>query len=126
MCFDFFTICTSTSSLACIVNTLFTLLGHIKRGVLHFRDSRRCMRYVAFLKQENHMLFIGDSRIRQIFLAMVNQVSQIIILLIDKSVSILICYSYILVNSGTNSCLYYYKHCNSFVSERRVHVLKYF
>ncbi|XP_071552262.1 N-acetylneuraminate (7)9-O-acetyltransferase [Panulirus ornatus] len=38
-------------------------------------DSRRCMRYVAFLKQENHILFVGDSRIRQLYLAMVIKVA---------------------------------------------------
>ncbi|KAK8395993.1 hypothetical protein O3P69_005223 [Scylla paramamosain] len=31
--------------------------------------------YVAFLKQQNHMLFVGDSRIRQMFLAMVKQIA---------------------------------------------------
>ncbi|KAK8719254.1 hypothetical protein OTU49_014148, partial [Cherax quadricarinatus] len=36
-------------------------------------DSRRCMRYVAFLKQDNHILFVGDSRIRQLYLALVKQ-----------------------------------------------------
>ncbi|XP_045612302.2 N-acetylneuraminate (7)9-O-acetyltransferase [Procambarus clarkii] len=38
-------------------------------------DSRRCMRYVAFLKQDNHILFVGDSRIRQLYLAMVKQIA---------------------------------------------------
>ncbi|XP_064107706.1 N-acetylneuraminate 9-O-acetyltransferase-like isoform X1 [Macrobrachium nipponense] len=38
-------------------------------------DSRRCMRYVAFLKQQNHIVFLGDSRIRQLFYAMVKQVA---------------------------------------------------
>lgn len=39
-----------------------------------YRDSRRCMQYVAFLKRDNHFLFIGDSRIRQLYLAFVKQV----------------------------------------------------
>ncbi|XP_069959056.1 N-acetylneuraminate (7)9-O-acetyltransferase isoform X1 [Cherax quadricarinatus] len=38
-------------------------------------DSRRCMRYVAFLKQDNHILFVGDSRIRQLYLALVKQIA---------------------------------------------------
>ncbi|KAK4300437.1 hypothetical protein Pmani_027363 [Petrolisthes manimaculis] len=38
-------------------------------------DSRRCMQYVAFLKRDNHFLFIGDSRIRQLYLALVNQLA---------------------------------------------------
>ena len=32
------------------------------------------MRYVAFLKQQNHIVFLGDSRIRQLYNAIVKQV----------------------------------------------------
>ncbi|XP_067001977.1 N-acetylneuraminate 9-O-acetyltransferase [Anabrus simplex] len=32
-------------------------------------DTRRCMRYLAFWGQHNHFVFIGDSRIRQLYLA---------------------------------------------------------
>jgi len=34
-----------------------------------FRDTERCFRYNAFYNRENHFVFIGDSRIRQLYLA---------------------------------------------------------
>ncbi|KAF2361372.1 Cas1p 10 TM acyl transferase domain [Trinorchestia longiramus] len=37
-------------------------------------DSRRCMRYAAFLKQDNHIALVGDSRIRQLYYSLVRQV----------------------------------------------------
>ncbi|RXG68567.1 CAS1 domain-containing protein 1 [Armadillidium vulgare] len=36
-------------------------------------DTRRCMRYVAFLKESNTIAFVGDSRIRQLYHSFVDQ-----------------------------------------------------
>lgn len=35
-------------------------------------DTKRCLRYLAFWGHPNHFVFIGDSRIRQLYLAFVN------------------------------------------------------
>jgi hypothetical protein len=34
---------------------------------LNFRDTRRCIRYLAFWGRHNHFVFIGDSRILDIY-----------------------------------------------------------
>lgn len=38
-----------------------------------YRDSRRCMRYLAFMGHHNHFVFIGDARIRQLYKSFVSQ-----------------------------------------------------
>ncbi|GFG40632.1 hypothetical protein Cfor_06669 [Coptotermes formosanus] len=35
-------------------------------------DTRRCLQYLAFLGKHNHFVFIGDSRIRQLYTAFLN------------------------------------------------------
>ncbi|KAM7291899.1 N-acetylneuraminate 9-O-acetyltransferase [Ixodes scapularis] len=37
-------------------------------------ESRMCMRYIAYWGGKNHIVFMGDSRIRQLYLAFVHQV----------------------------------------------------
>ncbi|XP_047110561.1 N-acetylneuraminate 9-O-acetyltransferase isoform X1 [Schistocerca piceifrons] len=37
-------------------------------------DTRRCLRYLAFWGEHSHFVFIGDSRIRQLYLAFLEQV----------------------------------------------------
>jgi hypothetical protein len=34
-----------------------------------FRDAERCFRYNAFYNGQNHFVFVGDSRLRQLYLA---------------------------------------------------------
>ncbi|KAK0088556.1 hypothetical protein PV326_004800 [Microctonus aethiopoides] len=36
-------------------------------------DSRRCLRYLAFMGHKNHFVFIGDERIRQLYKSFVSQ-----------------------------------------------------
>ncbi|KAH0950153.1 hypothetical protein HN011_002784 [Eciton burchellii] len=36
-------------------------------------DSRRCMRYLAFMGHYNHFVFIGDARVRQLYKSFVSQ-----------------------------------------------------
>lgn len=38
-----------------------------------FRDSRRCLRYLAFMGHHNQFVFIGDARIRQLYKTFVSQ-----------------------------------------------------
>lgn len=40
---------------------------------VYFRDTRRCFRYLAFLGSHNHFVFIGDSRIRQLYESFLSQ-----------------------------------------------------
>ena len=37
------------------------------------RDSRRCMKYLDFLRERNRLAFVGDSRVRQLYAAFVTQ-----------------------------------------------------
>ncbi len=39
---------------------------------LVFRDTERCFRYNGFYREANHFVFVGDSRMRQIFLTFQN------------------------------------------------------
>ncbi|XP_012341881.1 N-acetylneuraminate 9-O-acetyltransferase isoform X4 [Apis florea] len=36
-------------------------------------DSRRCLRYLAFMGHHNHFVFIGDARIRQLYKSFISQ-----------------------------------------------------
>ncbi|XP_066590612.1 N-acetylneuraminate 9-O-acetyltransferase [Prorops nasuta] len=36
-------------------------------------DSRRCLRYLAFMGHRNHFIFIGDDRIKQLYKSLVSQ-----------------------------------------------------
>ena len=40
---------------------------------LFSRDSRRCLRYLAFMGHRNHFVFTGDARIRQLYKSFVSQ-----------------------------------------------------
>ncbi|XP_077544398.1 N-acetylneuraminate (7)9-O-acetyltransferase isoform X3 [Haemaphysalis longicornis] len=39
-------------------------------------ESRMCLRYIAYWGGQNHIVFMGDSRIRQLYWALVHQVQQ--------------------------------------------------
>lgn len=38
-----------------------------------YRDSRRCLRYLAFMGHHNHFAFIGDIRVRQLYRSFISQ-----------------------------------------------------
>ncbi|KAK8766513.1 hypothetical protein V5799_006705, partial [Amblyomma americanum] len=42
--------------------------------VARLRESRMCLRYIAYWGGKNHIVFLGDSRIRQLYWAFVQQV----------------------------------------------------
>ena len=39
-------------------------------SIFIFRDAERCFRYNGFYARKNQFVFVGDSRIRQIYFAM--------------------------------------------------------
>lgn len=43
------------------------------KKIFFFRDSRRCLRYLAFMGHHNHFVFIGDVRIRQLYKSFISQ-----------------------------------------------------
>lgn len=42
---------------------------------LIFRHTRRCMHYIYYWGEQNHITFLGDSRIRQLYFEFVNLLS---------------------------------------------------
>ena len=40
-----------------------------------FRDSRNCMQYISYWGGRNHIAFVGDSRMRQLYYQFVRTVS---------------------------------------------------
>lgn len=40
------------------------------------RDTRRCLRYLAFYGRDTAFVFIGDARIRQLYVAFVEHLQQ--------------------------------------------------
>lgn len=43
---------------------------------MNFRDTRRCLRYIAYYGLETSFIFIGDSRIQDLYTAFVKHLMQ--------------------------------------------------
>lgn len=43
---------------------------------MFFSDTRRCLRYIAFYGRDTHFAFIGDSRIKELYLGFVAHLEQ--------------------------------------------------
>lgn len=42
----------------------------------YFSDTKHCLRYIAFYGRDTHFAFIGDSRIRELYLGFVTHLEQ--------------------------------------------------